>query len=256
MAHGSGIEWTESTWNPVTGCTKISSGCKYCYAERMAERLQAMGQANYVNGFQLTLQPHMLELPLKWKKPQTIFVNSMSDLFHEDVPLGYIKKVFDVMNQADWHRFQVLTKRADRLETLSSSLNWTSNIWMGVSVENEDYRQRIDHLRRIGAHIKFLSLEPLLGPLPDLDMTSIDWVIVGGESGPRARPIDPSWVIDLRDQCRRAKVPFFFKQWGGKNKKLAGRVLEKRVWNEMPRDSYRKSRNTTTLDGMRQGQMV
>lgn len=256
MAQGSGIEWTESTWNPVTGCTKISPGCKYCYAERMAERLQAMGQANYVNGFQLTLQPHMLELPLKWKKPQTIFVNSMSDLFHEDVPIEYIQKVFDVMNQADWHRFQVLTKRADRLEAMSSLLNWTSNIWMGVSVENDDHRQRIDHLCRTGAHIKFLSLEPLLGPLPELDMTGIDWVIVGGESGPKARPMDPAWVIDLRNQCRRAKVPFFFKQWGGKNKKQAGRVLEKRVWNEMPRDLNQKARNIVTLKDIRHGQMV
>lgn len=178
MAQGSGIEWTESTWNPVTGCTKISPGCKYCYAERMAERLQAMGQANYANGFQLTLQPHMLELPLKWKKPQTIFVNSMSDLFHEEVPIEYIQKVFGVMNRAEWHRFQVLTKRAERLEALSPQLDWTPNIWMGVSVESEDYRQRIDHLRRTTAHIKFLSLEPLLGPLPHLDLYGIDWVIV------------------------------------------------------------------------------
>lgn len=256
MAQGSDIEWTESTWNPVTGCTKVSPGCKYCYAERMAERLQAMGQANYINGFQLTLQPHMLALPLKWKRPQTIFVNSMSDLFHEHVPLGYIQKVFDVMSKANWHRFQVLTKRAERLEELSSSLNWASNIWMGVSVENGDHRQRIDHLRRTGAHIKFLSLEPLLGPLPDLNVTDIDWVIVGGESGPKARPMHPEWVIDLRDQCRRAKVPFFFKQWGGKNKKQAGRVLDKRVWNEMPRVSNGKGRSAITLDGIRHGQMV
>jgi len=235
MAQGSGIEWTESTWNPVTGCTKISPGCRYCYAERMAERLQAMGQANYANGFQLTLQPHMLELPLKWKKPQTIFVNSMSDLFHENVPLAYVQQVFDVMARANWHRFQVLTKRAERLEALSLSLKWTSNIWMGVSVENDDHRPRIDHLRRTGAHIKFLSLEPLLGPLPNLDMTGIDWVIVGGESGPKARPMHPAWVIDLRDQCRGAKVSFFFKQWGGKNKKQAGRVLDGRMWDQMPK---------------------
>ena len=246
MAQGSGIEWTESTWNPITGCTKISPGCKYCYAERMAERLQAMGQVNYMNGFQLTLQPHMLELPLRWKKPQLIFVNSMSDLFHEDVPLEYIQEVFSVMNQAYWHRFQVLTKRAGRLEAITSLLDWTPNIWMGVSVENEDHRQRIEHLRRTGAQIKFLSLEPLLGPLPNLDMTGIDWVIVGGESGPRARQMHPAWVIDLRDQCRRANIPFFFKQWGGKNKKQAGRVLEKRVWNEMPRDSKMNATNTVT----------
>ena len=256
MAQGSGIEWTESTWNPVTGCTKISPGCKYCYAERMAERLQAMGQPNYANGFQLTLQPHMLELPLKWKKPQTIFVNSMSDLFHEDVPLAYIQQVFEVMSRADWHRFQILTKRAERLEELSSTLHWTPNIWMGVSIENDPHRRRIDHLRRTGAHIKFLSLEPLLGPLPDLDLTSIDWVIVGGESGPKARHMHPAWVIDLRDQCRRGKVPFFFKQWGGKNKKQAGRVLEEQVWDEMPPDSEMKADNAIALDGIEHGQLV
>ncbi|MCP9464419.1 MAG: phage Gp37/Gp68 family protein [Nitrospira sp.] len=235
MAQGSDIEWTESTWNPVTGCTKISPGCKYCYAERMAERLQAMGQPNYVNGFHLTLQPHMLELPLKWKKSQTIFVNSMSDLFHEQVPLDYIQTVFDVMGRAHWHRFQVLTKRAERLAAVSPSLEWTPNIWMGVSLERDEYRHRIDHLRRTGAAIKFLSLEPLLGPLTDLDLTGIDWVIVGGESGPHARPMDPAWVLDIRDQCRRADVPFFFKQWGGPNKKRAGRLLENKVWSEMPR---------------------
>lgn len=237
MAQGSGIEWTESTWNPVTGCTKVSPGCKYCYAERMAERLQAMGEPNYVNGFQLTLQPQMLELPLKWKKSQTIFVNSMSDLFHEEVPIEYIQKVFDVMNEAHWHRFQVLTKRAERLEHLSSMLHWTPNIWMGVSVESNEYRRRIEHLRRTGAYIKFLSLEPLLEPLRDLDLAGIHWVIVGGESGPKARPMHRAWVIDLRDQCRRAKVPFFFKQWGGRNKKRAGRLLEGRVWDQMPLQS-------------------
>ncbi len=234
MAKGSGIEWTESTWNPVTGCTKISPGCKHCYAERMAARLQAMGQANYVNGFKLTLQPHMLELPMNWKKPQSIFVNSMSDLFHEDVPIRYVQKVFDVMRRADWHRFQVLTKRADRLAELDRKLAWAPNIWMGVSVENVKYCARIDDLRRTGAQLKFLSLEPLLGPLPDLDLGGIDWVIVGGESGLKARSMDPAWVIDLRDQCRHAAVPFFFKQWGGKNKRKAGRVLESRTWDEIP----------------------
>lgn len=247
MAQGSGIEWTESTWNPVTGCTKVSPGCKYCYAERMAERLQAMGQPNYVNGFRLTLQPHMLELPLKWKKPQTIFVNSMSDPFHEDVPLAYICEVFDVMARAYWHRFQVLTKRAKRLEELSPELHWAQNIWTGVSVENERYRCRIDHLRTTGAQIKFLSLEPLLGPLPDLNLTGIDWVIVGGESGQNARPMDPAWATDLRDQCRRADVPFFFKQWGGKNKKQAGRVLEEQLWDEMPRSAVARATNRAAL---------
>lgn len=234
MAQGSGIEWTESTWNPVTGCTKISPGCKYCYAEVMAKRLRAMGQRNYVNGFALTLQPHMLELPLKWTKPQTIFVNSMSDLFHHDVPLTYSQKVFDVMARAHWHRFQVLTKRADRLRELSPRLAWAPNIWMGVSVESDKYHGRIDDLRETGAHVKFLSLEPLLGPLSGLDLTDIDWAIVGGESGHKARPLDPTWVTDIRDQCRRAGVPFFFKQWGGKNKKKAGRLLEGRTWDQMP----------------------
>ena len=236
MAQGSDIEWTESTWNPVTGCTKISPGCKHCYAKRMAERLRAMGQANYANGFKLTLQPHMLEIPLRWKKPQTIFVNSMSDLFHEDVPIGYIRQVFDVMARAHWHRFQVLTKRANRLAELSPRLAWASNIWMGVSVENAKYAYRIDELRSAGSSIKFLSLEPLLGPLSDLDLLGIDWVIVGGESGPRARHIDPVWVTDLRDQCERANVPFFFKQWGGTNRKRSGRLLDGRTWDQMPYD--------------------
>lgn len=234
MAQGSGIEWTESTWNPVTGCTKVSPGCKHCYAKRMAERLRAMGQANYANGFELTLQPHMLELPLRWKKPQTVFVNSMSDLFHDEVPIAYIRRVFDVMRRADWHRFQVLTKRAGRLTRLAPELAWAENIWMGVSVETDRYRHRIDALRSTPARVKFLSLEPLLGPLHDLDLTGIDWVIVGGESGPKARPMDAAWVTDLRDQCRRARVPFFFKQWGGKNKKKAGRLLQGRAWNQMP----------------------
>lgn len=234
MAQGSDIEWTESTWNPVTGCTKISPGCKYCYAERMAERLQAMGQFNYANGFELTLQPHMLELPLRWKKPQIIFVNSMSDLFHKDVPLDYIQQVFDVMRRASWHRFQVLTKRSARLAELDPELEWAPNIWMGVSVENTEYRARIDDLRETRAALKFLSLEPLLGPLHDLDLSGIHWVIVGGESGPRARPMDPAWATDLRDQCCSARVPFFFKQWGGRNKKHTGRVLEGRIWSQMP----------------------
>ena len=235
MAQGSSIEWTEATWNPVTGCTKISPGCKHCYAERMAERLQAMGQPNYKNGFDLTLQPQMLELPLRWRTPQTIFVNSMSDLFHDEVPLAYIQRVFDVMRRAHWHRFQVLTKRASRLAELDPEIEWASNIWMGVSVESAKYVDRIDDLRRTRAHVRFLSLEPLLGPLPDLDLRGIHWAIVGGESGPKARPMDAAWAIDLRDQCRRARVPFFFKQWGGKNKKRAGRLLEGRTWDEMPK---------------------
>lgn len=235
MAIGSGIEWTESTWNPVTGCNKISPGCKHCYAERMAERLLAMGQPNYRNGFELTLQPQMLDLPLQWKRPQTIFVNSMSDLFHKDVSLEYIQRVFDVMTRAHWHRFQVLTKRADRLADLDRKLKWPANVWMGVSVENEKYVDRIDDLRKTRASLKFLSLEPLLGPLRNLNLSNIDWVIVGGESGPGARPMDAGWVTEIRDQCRNASVAFFFKQWGGPNKKRTGRVLEGRTWDEMPR---------------------
>jgi len=212
------IEWTESTWNPVTGCNKISPGCKNCYAERMSRRLQAMGQKNYADGFKLTLQPHMLALPLRWKKPQTIFVNSMSDLFHKNVPLEYIQQVFEVMNQAHWHRFQVLTKRADRLAQVSSQLNWTSNIWMGVSVESQKYTDRIDHLRETGAKTKFLSLEPLLGPLRNLDLTGIDWAIVGGESGLGARPMLVDWATDIRKQCRGRECCLFLQAmgWGAK----------------------------------------
>ena len=234
MAQKTSIEWTESTWNPVTGCTKISTGCKNCYAERMAERLRAMGQANYVNGFDVTVQPHMLELPLRWKKPQTVFVNSMGDMFHKDVPFSYVKDVFDIMRRAHWHRFQVLTKRSDRLAELDPEITWAPNIWMGVSVETDRYSYRIDDLRGTRAQLKFLSLEPLLGSLPDLNLGGIDWVIVGGESGPKARPMKAEWVTDLRDQCRYAKVSFFFKQWGGTNKKKAGRLLDGRTWDELP----------------------
>lgn len=234
MAIGSGIEWTESTWNPITGCDKISTGCKNCYAERMAERLQAMGQPNYRNGFQLTLQPKMLELPLHWKKPQTIFVNSMSDLFHKNVPLDYIQRVFDIMRRAHWHRFQILTKRSDRLLELDQHIEWPENVWMGVSVETADFTHRIADLQRTHAYLKFLSLEPLLGPLPKLDLKDIDWAIVGGESGPNSRLMEMEWVLDIRDQCDRQRVPFFFKQWGGKNKKKAGRLLEGKTWDELP----------------------
>lgn len=234
MALSSSIEWTESTWNPLTGCTKISSGCVNCYAERMALRLKAMGNPNYVNGFNITMHENALELPLKWKKPQTIFVNSMSDLFHEDVPEDFILRVFDVMCRANWHNYQILTKRAERLEALNPRLPWKSNIWMGVTVEEQDYKYRIQHLQNTGAHIKFLSLEPLLSPIANLNLTNIDWVIVGGESGPKARPMQKSWVIDIRNQCQESGVPFFFKQWGGVNKKKAGRELNGRTWDEMP----------------------
>ena len=234
MAMKSAIEWTESTWNPVTGCTKVSPGCAHCYAERMALRLQAMGQPNYVNGFRLTLHDHAVESPLRWRRPQMIFVNSMSDLFHEDVPVEFIERIFEVMRRAHWHTFQVLTKRSARLVELADALPWPPNVWMGVSVESGRHTCRIDDLRCTGARVKFLSLEPLLGPIPSLDLTGIDWVIVGGESGPRARPLERSWVVEIRKQCKRAKVPFFFKQWGGVNKKRNGRILDGRTWDEMP----------------------
>ena len=234
MATNSPIEWTEATWNPVTGCDKVSPGCAHCYAERMAKRLKAMGQANYVNGFELTLQPQMLKLPLTWKRPRRIFVNSMSDLFHADVPESFIASAFEVMRAAHWHEFQVLTKRSERLLALSRTLPWPSNVWMGVSVENHRFVHRIDDLRGTPAAVKFLSLEPLLGPLPALDLRGIDWAIVGGESGPKARPMRPEWVAEIRDQCRRAGVAFFFKQWGGVFKKRTGRELEGRTWDEMP----------------------
>ncbi len=239
MAGNSHIEWTDATWNPVTGCTKVSPGCKYCYAERIAKRLQAMGQPNYANGFELTLQPHMLDVPLKWRQPRRVFVNSMSDLFHKDVPLSFIQQVFGVMRRADWHQYQILTKRSERLVELSPFLGWEPHIWMGVSVENEDYMFRIDHLRRTAAHVKFLSLEPLLGPLRKLNLQRIDWVIVGGESGPGARPMNPDWVREIRDQCLQTGVPFFFKQWGGAVKSRTGRQLDGRTWDEMPSNGHR-----------------
>lgn len=234
MAENSHIEWTDATWNPVTGCTKVSPGCKHCYAERLANRLKLMGQRNYRNGFAITLQPRMLNIPIKWKSPKRIFVNSMSDLFHPDIPLSYIREVFRVMSFAHWHHFQVLTKRSERLAELSRELVWPSNVWMGVSVENQKYAERIDDLRASGAAVKFLSLEPLLGPLGKLNLKKINWVIVGGESGPGARPMDPSWVTDIRDQCQNSGVAFFFKQWGGVQKRKYGRTLDGRTWDEMP----------------------
>ena len=234
MANKSSIEWTESTWNPLTGCTKISPGCKFCYAERMSARLKAMGQRNYRNGFNLTLHEHMLDAPLRWKRPQVVFVNSMSDLFQDKVPVRFIQKVFATMRAAHWHQFQVLTKRSDRLLKVSPKLKWTDNIWMGVSVENEKYQFRIDDLRQTEAAVKFLSLEPLLGPLPKLNLSGIDWVIVGGESGPGARPMLKDWVTSIRDQCSAANVSFFFKQWGGVNKKKAGRSLDGQQYDGMP----------------------
>ncbi len=228
------IEWTESTWNPVTGCTKISAGCLHCYAERMARRLKAMGQKNYCNGFKVTCHPHVLDAPLKWKRTQMVFVNSMSDLFHKDVPYEFILDVFVTMGQAQQHQFQVLTKRAERLAELSPGLSWSENIWMGVTVESADYKYRVDYLRYTGANIKFLSFEPLLSDLGELNLDEINWVIVGGESGPGARPMEIGWVRSIREQCIAQNVPFFFKQWGGTNKKKAGRLLDGETWDGMP----------------------
>jgi protein gp37 len=234
MAANSAIEWTNSTWNPMTGCTKISPGCANCYAERMALRLQAMGQANYINGFKITTHEHALVLPLRWRKPQSIFVNSMSDIFHKAAPFDFIQRVFAVIEKASWHCFQVLTKRSDRLVELAPSLSWPKNLWMGVTVENADFLHRIDDLRKVSAMVRFLSFEPLLGPMPQMDLSGIDWVIVGGESGPGARPLKPEWVRSLRDQCVERHVPFFFKQWGGTKKKKAGRELDGRIWSQLP----------------------
>jgi len=230
----SAIEWTESTWNPVTGCTKISPGCQNCYAERMSKRLKAMGQPNYANGFKLTMHERVLEMPLRWKRPQVIFVNSMSDLFHEDIPLEFIAKVFDIMVEASQHRFQVLTKRSNNLHDLAPNLPWPTNVWMGVSVEDSAHLYRMDHLKQTDAYMKFVSFEPLLGPIDRLNLRGIDWAIAGGESGPRARPMNPDWVREIRNQCLSEGVPFFFKQWGGVNKKRNGRVLDGRTWDEMP----------------------
>lgn len=228
------IEWTEKTWNPTTGCTKISAGCKNCYAEVLAKRLMAMGKEKYKNNFNLTVHPQSLNEPYKWKKSKVIFVNSMSDLFHDDVPLDFIQKVFHVMNDTPHHTYQVLTKRADRLAEISSSLNWTDNIWMGTSIEDNRVLGRMEGLKLCDAKYKFLSLEPLLGPLPNINLSGIDWVIVGGESGKKSRPIEEEWVLDIRDQCASQNVKFFFKQWGGKNKKKSGRLLQGKEYNEMP----------------------
>ncbi|MCY4404439.1 MAG: phage Gp37/Gp68 family protein [Candidatus Poribacteria bacterium] len=244
MAAKSAIEWTQSTWNPVRGCTRVSEGCKFCYAERIAARFSGEGLA-YEGLAKMTkagprwtnkvrLVEDLLDAPLKWKKPQLIFVNSMSDLFHEDVPLDFILRVFETMHKAEQHHFQVLTKRSKQLVKLNNKIQWPKNVWMGVSVENEDYKCRIDDLRETDAHVKFLSLEPLIGELRNLNLTNIDWVIVGGESGPGARTMQEEWVLDIRDQCQQAFVPFFFKQWGGRNKKRQGRELEKKTWDSLP----------------------
>jgi protein gp37 len=234
MAQATSIEWTEATWNPVTGCTKISPGCKHCYAERMAKRLRAMGQPRYANGFRVTLQKDLVDQPLRWRKPRRIFVNSMSDLFHSDVPPGFIHRVFHTMQQASWHQFQILTKRPERLCALADSLPWPENVWIGVSVETADYLWRVEYLVAIPAAVRFLSLEPLLGPLPRLPLEGIHWVIVGGESGPGARPMAVEWVRQIRARCLQHHVPFFFKQWGGTRKSRTGRRLDGRTWDQLP----------------------
>jgi len=230
----SSIEWTEMTWNPTTGCDKISAGCKFCYAEIMSRRLQAMGVEKYKDNFEVRMHEDALNIPYTWKNSKVVFVNSMSDLFHKDIPLEFIQKVFRVMNENPQHIFQVLTKRAERLFELHKELKWTHNIWMGVSVENDKVRDRIDFLRKTNARVKFLSLEPLIGPLRHLNMSGIDWIIVGGESGHNPRPMKPEWVLDIQEQCKNNDVAFFFKQWGGKNKKAAGRILNGRTYDEMP----------------------
>lgn len=234
MATNSSIEWTQMTWNPVTGCTKVSQGCKHCYAEKMAKRLKAMGVDRYSDGFQLTLHPDLIELPKRWRQPRVVFVNSMSDLFHEDVPVEFIQRVFDTMAACPQHTFQVLTKRSERLREICDHLPWSDNVWMGVSVEDHKVISRIADLQHCPALTRFLSCEPLIGPLDNLDLAGVHWLIAGGESGPGARPMDPAWVLSLRDQCREQQVAFFFKQWGGKRKHTTGRELEGRVYSEYP----------------------
>lgn len=235
MSITSTIEWTSATWNPLTGCTKVSAGCTNCYAERFAERFRGVKGHPFEQGFDLKLWPARLALPLKWKKPKRIFVNSMSDLFHKDVPLTFIKRVFATMKAADWHTFQLLTKRSERLAELAGEIEWPKNVWMGVSVEDRRVLKRVDDLCKVPAAVRFLSIEPLIADLgEDLKLEGIDWVIVGGESGPHSRPMEKAWVRAIRDQCRKSKTPFFFKQWGGKRKKLTGRDLDGRTWDQMP----------------------
>ncbi len=243
MAHNSSIEWTEATWNPVTGCTKISPGCKFCYAERMALRLKAMRQPRYRDGFKVTLQDDLVELPLKWREPRMIFVNSMSDMFHRDIPVEFIQRCFETMRTAKQHTFQILTKRPERVVELAADLPWPSNIWMGTSVESADYTGRIHELQKVPAKVRFLSVEPLLGPISQLPVRGIGWVIVGGESGPGARAMEADWVRQIRDRCIRYGVPFFFKQWGGVQKSRTGRILDGRTWDEFPHQSINENAN-------------
>jgi protein gp37 len=237
VSHSSAIEWTDSTWNPVTGCTKVSQGCKHCYAQRFAERFRGVEGHPFEQGFDLKLWPERLELPLLWKESRRIFVNSMSDLYHPAVPKSFIDRVFRTMNRARWHSFQVLTKRAERLAEIGARLQWAPNIWQGVSVEDERVVGRIDLLRGVPAEVRFLSLEPLIGPLDNLNLRGIHWVIVGGESGPGARPMKKDWVDSIRDQCLEESIPFFFKQWGGVWKHRTGRLLDNRTWDQLPRSA-------------------
>ncbi|MFI6678723.1 DUF5131 family protein [Kribbella sp. NPDC050470] len=243
LSDRSSIEWTEATWNPSTGCDRISAGCDHCYALTLAKRLKAMGSEKYQNdgdprtsgpGFGLTVHPDSLDVPRRWRQPRLVFVNSMSDLFHARVPLDFVQQVVQTMKDTPQHTYQVLTKRARRLRLLSDRIEWPANVWVGTSVESADQLHRVDDLRQVRSAVRFLSLEPLLGPLPDLDLSGIGWVIVGGESGPNARPIGADWVQDIRDQCLEQDVPFFFKQWGGRTPKAGGRELDGRTWDGMP----------------------
>lgn len=234
MGDRTGIEWTHATWNPVSGCTKVSEGCKHCYAERFAERFRGVEGHPYEQGFDVKLWPDRLDLPFSWKKPRLIFVNSMSDLYHESVPAEFVRGVFSTMNEADRHVFQILTKRPGRMKELSTEVTWTDNIWAGISIENMDVAHRVDELREVPASVRFLSCEPLLGSLEGLSLEGIDWVIVGGESGPDAREMKKEWVIEIKEKCQRESVPFFFKQWGGTTTKKGGRELEGRLWEEFP----------------------
>ncbi|CAK6481227.1 phage Gp37/Gp68 family protein [Peribacillus simplex] len=240
MAGNSSIEWTEATWNPVTGCNKVSDGCKHCYAERMAKRLHAMRNPRYANGFNVTLHPDLIDTPRKWAKPRKVFVNSMSDLFHKQVPDDFISDVFKTMNETPQHSYQILTKRPERVVEISKLLDFTPNIWMGTSVENIKVTHRIDLLKQVPANVRFLSCEPLLGPLDDLNLSEIHWVIVGGESGPGARPMEADWVRSIRDQCENQNVAFFFKQWGGVQKHRFGRELDNRTYDEYPLQTLAK----------------
>ena len=238
MSRSSRISWTTSTWNPVTGCTPISKGCENCYAAAMARRFQAMGVSKYRNGFQVDTHECALEIPLHWRKPRFVFVNSMGDLFHEEVPLDFILRVFEVMRSSYWHVFQLLTKRAERLAELNERLDWPGNVWAGVTVESDEYLYRVDLLRRTAAHVKFISFEPLLGPIEHPALDGVDWAVVGGESGPKARPIRKEWVTSLRDYCAEKEIAFFFKQWGGRDKTANGRELDGRIWDEMPEPEF------------------